>query len=367
MRWLLAALLLTACGPTPPRHPAEHAGTARIAATERGPRGGHLVLIAEDGRRVADLTEVGVTPVVDSGAAWSPDGAWIVFASSRGRKSVAHSSLWIVPARPGAVPRPLTSSEFVDLDPTWSSDGTWLVFSSNREGSFDLWRANLRLEGKGAPALSGKPIRLTSAPTQERHPSISPDGKDVLYDAGDEQSGSAIWRVAADGGTPVRLTRGPADGGPRYSPDGTTIAFASAAVEAVEMGGKEGARVDVDLYLMDRDGANRRLLIREPYADQTGPRWSNDGRHIFATSIYRSMRTGKAVLGSIVFVDRAEKPLVLRALHDVVVETRMQPTIAPASLDAVALARNQPYLTALRQVLEDAIIDAHERGQDPAD
>lgn len=314
---------------------------------------------------MADLTRVTVVPVVDSGAAWSPDGQWIAFASSRGREGVAQSSLWIVPARSGGEPHRLTSGDFVDLDPTWSEDGSWLVFASNREGTFDLWRVGIALEGKGAPALTGKPVRLTDAPTHERHPSISPAGDQVVYDAGDENVGSAIWSVPAEGGAPVRLTAGPADGAPRYSPDGATIAFASAAAEVVAMEGKEGMRVDVDLYLMDRDGTNRRLLVREPYADQTGPRWSRDGRHVFATSIYRSMQTGKAVLGSVVFVDTLEKPAIMRALHDTVVETRMQPAIAPSTLDAASLARNEPYLTALRNVLQDALQDAGIQAEDP--
>lgn len=308
---------------------------------------------------MTDVTKVTLVPVVDIGAAWSPDGDWIAFSSSRGRDSVMQSSLWIVSAH-GGEPRRLTSGNWVDLDPAWSADGGWLVFSSNREGTLDVWRARIRLEGKGAPALEGKPVRLTSAAGQERHPSMSPDGASVVYDAGDEQHGSSIWKISTDGGTPVRLSHGKADGAPCYSPDGEQIVFASAIAESVKVEGKEGVRVDIDLYVMKSDGSDRRLLVREPYADQTGPRWSNDGRFVFATSIYRSMQTGKPVLGSVVFVDLLQKPLVLRALHDEVVETRMEPAIAPTALDAVALARNPPYEQALRQVLQDAIHDRPE-------
>src|SRR5690606_24394690 len=76
-----------------------------LVTTERGARGGRLVLVDEAGRRLADLVPTPPTPAVDSNPAWSPDGASVVFASSRQRASLAESNLWIVPARGGPARR----------------------------------------------------------------------------------------------------------------------------------------------------------------------------------------------------------------------------------------------------------------------
>lgn len=320
---------------------------AHIIATERGPRGGRLVLIAENGERLADLTRIGPVPVRDNSPAWSPDRRWVVFASSRGRRTLVETSLWITAAEPGAEPRRLTSEAAVDRDPVWTPDGRAIVFASDRGGSFDLWRLELAPGPNGWPEVAGAPEPLTRGPDHELHPSPAPDGRRIAFmQVSRDASRSSLWLLGPD--RTVQLTQGPADMTPAWSPDGSTIAFAAPS-----------AKDDADLFAIRPDGSDRRPLVSEPLADQTGPVWSADGRFLFSTSLYRSVKSRKPVLSSITFVDLRESPPVVRALHDpVAVESRTSPAVDRAVLDVASLRKNLPYKEALRRAVEQALIRA---------
>jgi dipeptidyl aminopeptidase/acylaminoacyl peptidase len=87
-------------------------------------------------------------------------------------------------------------------------------------------------------------------------PQLSPNGRDVLYTRAeaDWTSGrrvSHIWRAGVNGGQPIQLTSG-ADGenGPRWSPDGKTIAFTA----------KRGDNEFAQIHLLPTDGGEARPL-----------------------------------------------------------------------------------------------------------
>jgi Tol biopolymer transport system component len=61
-------------------------------------------------------------------------------------------------------------------------------------------------------------------------PALSPDGGRIAYvvrtlDTGRDRNVDQLWLVATDGGGPRRLTSGPADTAPAWSPDGSRLAF----------------------------------------------------------------------------------------------------------------------------------------------
>jgi Tol biopolymer transport system component/imidazolonepropionase-like amidohydrolase len=93
---------------------------------------------------------------------------------------------------------------------------------------------------------------------------VHPDGSKVVFSLlGD------LYLVPIAGGDAVRITSGPAyDAQPRFSPDGTRIAFAS------DRGGME------NLWICDLEGKNARQISTEKDSTVSGPAWSPDGDYL---------------------------------------------------------------------------------------
>jgi WD40 repeat protein len=86
-----------------------------------------------------------------------------------------------------------------------------------------------------------------------------------------------IYKVNADGTGLTRLTDGPADGSPAWSPDWRHIAFVRSSGRKDEWGGEFR-----DIYVMDANGSHLRLLADVWYYGR--PAWSPDGREIAFSS-----------------------------------------------------------------------------------
>ena len=95
---------------------------------------------------------------------------------------------------------------------------------------------------------------------------ISPDGSTLVFDLlGD------IYTLPVTGGTAKAITKGPAlDMHPRYSPDGKLIAFDS------DRGGME------NLWLMNSDGTNPRILVKDKDTYVMSAAWTPDGNYLIA-------------------------------------------------------------------------------------
>src|SRR5205807_10206704 len=108
-------------------------------------------------------------------------------------------------------------------------------------------------------------------------PQIAPDGRQAAYvlvtvNAKHDGYDTSVWLVATDGVSPPRrITSGPHDAAPRWSPDGSTLAFLR--------------RTDghTQLYLLSLTGGEAQQLTDLPKG--VGPAaWSPDGKTIAFTS-----------------------------------------------------------------------------------
>ena len=117
-------------------------------------------------------------------------------------------------------------------------------------------------------------------------PQISADGSQVAFvrvtaDEKRDTYDTDIWVVAADGReAPRQVTRGTADGTPRWSPDGRQLAF----VRSVQ---RDGRAQPPQLFVLTVGGGEPRQITDMPRGAGT-PAWSPDGRTIAFTSTARA-------------------------------------------------------------------------------
>ena len=146
------------------------------------------------------------------------DGSFFVFASNRAR----YSHLFRV-NREGTALRQLTSGESQEIDSDCSLDGRWIVYTS-RSGASDkipdsrLWKI---------PAEGGTPIRLTDHAVQT--PRFSPDGRWISCIYPNEKHLPQIAVIPSDGGAPFKVFEVPyaaeLNVGCRWTPDGKALTY----------------------------------------------------------------------------------------------------------------------------------------------
>jgi Tol biopolymer transport system component len=202
---------------------------------------------------------------VDWSPVWSPDGRHIYYASDgSGQQNVWRIGVDEATGQPRGVPEPITLPRQSLGHLSFAADGTTLAAASNGTTSnlellaFDLKNAT----------VSGR-RRVTNVSENTSAPSLSPDGKAILFyrlTNGQED----LWLVARDGTGLRQLTNDPAhDRNPQFLPDGRRLLFYS------DRGGR------YQIWTMGLDGGDARQVTDVPsLAIQA--RIARDGTRAFA-------------------------------------------------------------------------------------
>jgi Tol biopolymer transport system component len=115
----------------------------------------------------------------------------------------------------------------------------------------------------------GSPELYHIAAGDQAHPTVSYDGSMLAYQSNIDGNWE-IYLQAVTGGTPIRLTDDTgSDEDPAFAPDGQKLLF---TWSSPDLNG-DGQR---DIYMIDRDGDNRRVIVQSS-ADDWAPRYLSDG------------------------------------------------------------------------------------------
>jgi len=205
----------------------------------------------------------------------TPDGKTVVYS----QVSQDDSSIMSVPIE-GGEPTVLNQGRKWSLVPHVSPDGTRIAFTSDADGNYEIY--TMAIDGSDVRQLT-----FTDPPTQHVGPKYSPDGTLLLYatdqDEADPKNEQDIWTMPSEGGPETRLTTTINDRESRgWSPDGKRIVTQTV---------KDGVG---QLMVLNADGSGLTQITNFPagtpvfkpggiFPEMAGavtPAWSPDGEWI---------------------------------------------------------------------------------------
>lgn len=227
-------------------------GCASSASPETGP--GTLTFSRYDGANahviamspgLDDPLEVTTADGVQAHSVTSPDGTFIVYSqvnsqgSSIERVNIADRSVTV-----------LNQGASWSLVPSISPDSARVAFTSDVDGNYEIYTMS-------AVGTDVRQLTFTDPPLQHVGPKYSPDGSTLLYasdaDENDPSNFQDLWVMPANGGSGTRITNGLNNRESRsWSPDGSQIVTHS-IVDGVGQ-----------LIVMRADGSGQRQITQIP-------------------------------------------------------------------------------------------------------
>ena len=146
----------------------------------------------------------------NSAPAWAPDGRRLAIVLTYN----ANSQIYLIDAD-GSNLKPLIQSAHIDTEPVWSPDGRFIYFTSDRGGRPQIYKV---------ASLGGEPQRISFEGSQNLNPNISADGKLLTYISHDEGRFRVLLHDLVSGQV-SKITDGPFDESPKFSPNGHVILY----------------------------------------------------------------------------------------------------------------------------------------------
>ena len=142
------------------------------------------------------------------------------FAAGRPEGELGNNDLWVAPPSGEGATR-FTFDAANDPFPVWSPDGAFIAFASNRDGTYHIYRKASTGTGADEMLLGGAGFKL---PTD-----WSPNGKHILYRVIDPATRYDVWALpTAAGAKPFPVLKSDAnEAAAVISPDGKWVAYAS--------------------------------------------------------------------------------------------------------------------------------------------
>lgn len=206
---------------------------------------------------ILDLASGAAKPLLANGAVnveprFSPDGKRIAFVSTLYNKrfhiftaDIDDGKLSDVQRLTGEhkseLPRYYYSPYDHEINPVWTRDGQSIIYVSNRNhiyGTGGFWRTPSRAAA-GADAAAGAAAREFhyEETNWKARPDVSPDGSRLVFSSYLGRSWHNLWVMPAAGGDAFPIAYGDWDQTyPRWSPDGTRVAFISNRSGNTEIG-----------------------------------------------------------------------------------------------------------------------------------
>jgi TolB protein len=254
MAIVIACAVLTGITPA---HATFPGGNGRIAYSTDWTRPSQIYAVRPDGTGLRQLTHAKHRGAISP--AWSPDGSKIAFVKKK--------HIWTMNADGSGKTRITTGDGFKDRRPAWSPDGTTIAFSRCDVSYGFVTDCDLDTVNADGTNLT----RILGGHWKYDWPRFSPDGTKIAF-AGDRGGYvCAIWVANADGSNPVRLTPPDVQANvPDWSPDGSKIAYSTHC----ELPGSE-------LWVMNADGTgDQQLISSDGTTDWVNPRFAPNGSSI---------------------------------------------------------------------------------------